>query len=88
MEAGESDLKANVVGVNILKYLLPCIEFINLSVGKSQSILVHCDSGVCLAPAVILAYLIKEKGMTLLNAVNLLVHEKAYLNVAINTSIW
>ena len=88
MEAGEADLKSNIFGVNILKYFLPCIEFINMSIEKNQGILVHCDSGVCLAPAIILAYLIKEKGMTLLTAVNLLVHEKAYLNVAINTSIW
>ena len=65
MEAGEIDLKAHLFGVNILKYFLPCIEFINLSVKKNQGILVHCDSGICLSPTIVLAYLIKEKGMTL-----------------------
>lgn len=88
MDAGEADLKAHVYGVNILKYFLPCIDFIKKSIKNNQGVLVHCDTGVCLAPAVILAYLIKENGMTLKNAIGLLVSEKGYINIAINQCIW
>jgi hypothetical protein len=35
MEAGELDLKAHLFGVNILKYFLPCIDFINKSIKKN-----------------------------------------------------
>ena len=48
---------------------MEAIAYIKDSLNQNYPILVHCDSGVTLAPTIIVAYLIKERGMTLKTAV-------------------
>lgn len=55
---------------NLLKHLLTCVRLIKGSIDKKENVIVVCNSGISLSCSMIIAFLIKEKGMLLNNAVN------------------
>jgi len=62
----------------VLPQLMEAIAYIKDSMDQSNPILVHCDSGVTLAPTIAVAYLIKERGMTLKTATKYLKETVGY----------
>ena len=70
IEANDSD------HYNILKHFIPCIKFIKQCLIKGENILVVCESGMSLSCTIILAYLIKEKGMLLSSAMKFIVQTR------------
>ena len=55
----------DVKGENLLTHLPDAIDFIKLARSKGSTVLIHCMWGMSRAPAVAIAYFIKEKQMTL-----------------------
>jgi hypothetical protein len=53
---------------NLLKLVLPSIHFIENQITKGKGVLVTCDTNITVAPALMIGYLIKQKGMTFSSA--------------------
>jgi len=73
---------------------MPCITFINDCLKslndediESEAVLIQCKTGICLSPSIILAYLIKEKGMTLKNAWDFLINKRCYRGCSLSQNI-
>ena len=52
------------------------INFINEAINKNKKILVHCKGGINRSPAIVVAYLVKYKLYSLLDAVDLVKNKK------------
>ena len=53
------------VDFNITPYLEPCVEFIHGGLEGGGCVLVHCNAGVSRSASMIVAYLMKWKGLSL-----------------------
>ncbi|KAJ6529076.1 protein-tyrosine phosphatase-like protein [Mycena vulgaris] len=50
-------------GPTLRKQLAPVCDYIRDALGRGENMLVHCQQGVSHHPAVVIAYLIRERGM-------------------------
>jgi protein-tyrosine phosphatase len=64
LEADEADENCN-----LLKHFMACSRLIKQCTLKKENVIIVCKSGHSLSCTIILAFLIKEKGMTLNNAI-------------------
>ncbi|TFK62933.1 phosphatases II [Pluteus cervinus] len=71
VDAKEADLKPHLEGV---------CDHIDQVLRSGRSVLVHCQQGVSRSPAVVIAYLIRNHGMTFDNAHGLLKRKRACIN--------
>ena len=73
----------NFNSLNLLEHLMLPIRIVKESlkdIWKSKSgqggILIHCQTGLTLSPSILIGYLIKERGMTMKSAYNLIVEKQ------------
>jgi len=65
--AGEQHMKLffmDYIESSILPHINPCVDFIHKGLEDNQKVLVHCQQGVSRSSSIIIAYLIKKKGMS------------------------
>ena len=60
LDMGVEDLVDDAEDVNILQYFIESISYIKSSLQRNEAILVQCDTGISIAPTIVIAYLIKE----------------------------
>ena len=54
---------------------------------RKRAVLVHCDSGISLSPTIILAFLMKNKGINLSSAIKLLENKTSEQKINPNNSL-
>lgn len=65
MSLREGDKDAVSTWYSLTSILKKCIDFIDYATKQNHTVLVHCDSGHCTSPCIVVAYLMIKHGLRL-----------------------